>query len=88
MEVSDVDQDDLTGAIPRLDDRSQQALTAASTWVGGDVQGVAIGATEDGEPCVTVYVLDTQSETVAGLPSHCEGLPVRVESGDAFTAGG
>lgn len=81
-------EDDLSSAVPQLDERSVRALRAAEEWIGDDVQGVAIGSTGEGEPCVVVYALAPESERVRQLPSECEGLPVRVETGDAFEAGG
>ncbi|MBD8870183.1 hypothetical protein [Nocardioides donggukensis] len=80
--------DDLTAAVPRLDAESQRALGVAETWLGDDVQGVGIGATEAGDRCVVVHVLDPTSEQVRSLPEECEGLPVRIEPGDGFRAGG
>ena len=77
---------DLYAEIPTLDDRSRRALAAAEQWIGQDIQGVAIGATEDGDPVVVVYALDPDSAGVGSLPRECEGLPVRVETGDAFRA--
>lgn len=58
------------------------ALTAASSWVGGPVQGVGIGETADGQPCVVVFA-DTPPDD---LPAQVEGLPVRVEGSDEFHA--
>lgn len=78
--------DDLHAEIPRLDDQSARALEAAQAWLGGDVQGVAIGATDDGTPILIVYVLEPGSAAVQALPPTCEGLAVQVETGDAFTA--
>lgn len=80
------EDEDLYAEIPSLDDRSRRALSAAEQWIGEDIQGVAIGATDDGEPVVVVYTLDPASAAVRSLPQECEGLPVRVESGDAFRA--
>ena len=77
-------EDDLYAEIPSLDDRSRRALSVAEQWIGEDIQGVAIGAAEDGEPVVVVYSLDADSAAVRSLPQQCEGLPVRVETGDAF----
>lgn len=79
-------EDDLWKAIPMLDAQSQRALATAEQWIGSDVQGVAIGTIDSGATCVFVYVLDPDSEQVRSLPSECEGLPVRVEPGDQFTA--
>jgi len=79
-------EDDLRKAIPMLDEQSQRALAAAQQWIGTDVQGVAIGTMASGATCVVVYVLDPDSDEVRSLPRQCEGLPVRVEPGDQFTA--
>lgn len=80
--------DDLYAEIPSLDERSRRALSAAERWIGAGIQGVAIGAADDGEPVVVVYALDPGSAAVRSLPQECEGLAVRVETGDAFTAQG
>lgn len=79
------EDEELHAEIPSLDDRSRRALSAAEQWVGEDVQGVAIGATDDGEPVVVVYALHPDSATVRSLPQECEGVAVRVETGDAFS---
>lgn len=80
------DDRDLFEAVPALDDRERRALAAAQRWVGGDIQGVAIGRTAAGDSAVVVYALDAASDQVAHLPGVCEGLPVTVETGDAFAA--
>lgn len=80
--------DDLYAEIPSLDERSRRALTVAEKWIGEGIAGVAIGATEDGGPEVVVYALDPASAAVRSLPQECEGLPVRVETGDAFRTEG
>lgn len=80
--------EELQAAVPELDERSRRALAAAEAWVGGDIQGVAIGADESGEPEVVVYAVAGDSGAVRGLPAECQGLPVRIESGDAFTTEG
>lgn len=79
------EDEDLYAEIPALEDRSRRALSAAEQWIGEDIQGVAIGATDDGGPVVVVYALHPDSATVRSLPQECEGLPVRVETGDAFS---
>ena len=78
------ENDDLYAEVPSLDQRSRRALTVAEKWIGEGIAGVAIGATDDGEPAVVVYALDPASADVRSLPDECEGLPVRVETGDAF----
>lgn len=77
--------DDLNAEVPALDERSRHALTVAEKWIGKGIEGVAIGAAEDGGPAVVVYAVDPAAETVRDLPQECEGLPVRVETGDAFS---
>lgn len=81
-------EDDLRAAVPRLDDQQERALAEAEGWIGGDVQGVAIGATPQGADCVVVYVRDTGAPLASRLPEHFAGLPVRVESSDDFHAQG
>ncbi|NGN93904.1 hypothetical protein G5C66_14265 [Nocardioides sp. KC13] len=78
--------DDLYAEIPIIDERSRHALTVAEKWIGEGIEGVAIGAAEDGGPAVVVYAVDPTSDAVRSLPKECEGLPVRVETGDAFSA--
>lgn len=80
--------EDLWGAVPELDEQSRRALATAETWLGEDIQGVAIGRTDQGDPCVVVYTLDPTSAGARSIPEECEGLPVRVESGDAFRTEG
>lgn len=79
-------EDDLYAEIPSIDERSRRALKVAEKWIGEGIAGVAIGAAEDGGPALVVYALDPASADVRSLPEECEGLPVRVETGDAFRA--
>lgn len=78
--------DDLYAEVPSLDERSRRALLVAEKWIGEGIAGVAIGAAEDGGPAVVVYALDPASAAVRSVPEECEGLPVRIETGDAFRA--
>ena len=80
--------DDLYADVPALDERSRRALTVAEKWIGDGIEGVAIGAADGGGPAVVVYALDPASAAVRSLPQECEGLPVRVETGDAFRTEG
>lgn len=43
------------------------------------VQAVAIGALDDGTPCITVYVEKETDETRRDIPNTLEGHPVVVE---------
>jgi hypothetical protein len=80
------DDEELWSQTPALDDQSRRALATAEGWIGDQVQGVAISATEDGQPCVVVYTLHPVSAHVQQLPAQVEGLPVQVVSTDAFSA--
>jgi hypothetical protein len=80
--------DDLYAEIPALDERSRRALTVAEKWIGEGIEGVAIGAADNGGQAVVVYAVDPASEAVRSLPQECEGLPVQVETGDAFRTEG
>ena len=79
-------EDDLYAEIPSIDERSRRALMVAEKWIGEDIQGVAIGVAADGGPELVVYALDSSSAGARAVPQECEGLPVRVETGDAFRA--
>jgi hypothetical protein len=47
------------------------------------VVGVAIGALDDGKPCILVLVVKRTPETLALIPRMIEGYPVKVdESGE------
>jgi len=43
------------------------------------VVGVAIGALEDGKPCILVLVAKKTSENRATIPPEIEGYPVKIE---------
>lgn len=79
------DEEQLRAQAPQLDERARRALATAEQWVGGAVQGVAIGATDVGEQALVVYVTPPPDRP---LPAECEGLPVVVRETDPFTAGG
>lgn len=44
-----------------------------------DVVGVAIGAMDDGTPCLLILVIDTTEAVKQTIPDTLEGYPVRVE---------
>jgi hypothetical protein len=47
------------------------------------VTGVAIGALDDGTPCILVLVLDDDAEATKKIPKELEGHPVKIfESGE------
>jgi hypothetical protein len=49
-------------------------------WPG--VEGVAVGVTETGEPCIVVYT--SKHFAVTRIPEWVEGFPVRVERSGQF----
>ncbi|MGJ7441658.1 hypothetical protein [Aquipuribacter sp. MA13-6] len=75
-------RDDLEASLPVVDDRTARALGVASSWVGGAVTGVGLGAEPDGTPCLVVHV--DAGQPAPDLPDTVEGLPVRVVRGGAF----
>jgi hypothetical protein len=50
------------------------------------VQGVGVGATEQGEPAIVVYLI--QGQPHGQIPTQIEGVPTRVIVTDRFTAYG
>lgn len=59
------------------------ALAEASSWVGTrGIQGVGQGETEDGAPCIVLYV----DQDAADLPDAVAAVPVRVERTGPFQA--
>lgn len=77
-------ESDLHAEVPHLSEAERRALDSAEHWVGGDVNGVGIGATAQGEPCVVVFVRTRESASVTALPERIEGLPVLIEVGEEF----
>ncbi len=60
-------------------------LTEANAFMSGrgEVHGVGVGATEDGERCVVLLADGLPAEVV---PDRLDGLPVRVHDSDSFAA--
>ncbi|MDO8145303.1 MULTISPECIES: hypothetical protein [Isoptericola] len=79
-------EDDLIAGIPQEDPAVRDALATAEEWIGAEIQGVAVGETAQGEPCVVVYAPDPESPAVRELPSSLNDIPVRVEAGGPFLA--
>ncbi len=53
------------------------------------VAGVAVGALDDGKPCIRVYVVRKTRENGKRIPKELEGIPVVVEvSGEIRPMGG
>lgn len=75
---------DLHDEVPRLSEAERRAIGSAEHWVGGDVHGVGIGATAEGEPCVVVYVRSRDADAVTKLPERLEGMPVCIEVSEEF----
>jgi hypothetical protein len=80
--VTDVFDDGLDEPAESITDQEASALAEAAAWVGGEVSAVGLGNTDDGAPCVVVYV----SAQAAELPGEVAGLPVRVVVTDPILA--
>jgi hypothetical protein len=52
---------------------------AAELWRIPEVVGIGVEQEPTGEFVITVHVRDDSDETIAQLPTHIEGYPVRVE---------
>ena len=46
------------------------------------IQGVGIGQTADGQPCVLILATVPAEELAGAVPDSLEGWPVRIDSGD------
>ena len=61
------------------------ALTEAHAFMTGrnEVQGVGLGATEEGERCVVLFAAGLPADMV---PNRLDDLPVRVQESDSIVA--
>lgn len=66
-------------AMPRRDIQVVQEENIPVLMARPGVVGVAIGAADDGTPCIVVYVVTAADSAAAGWPSEIEGHPLRVE---------
>lgn len=83
------DRDRLEAAMPAPDERMRRALDAATGLLDTDgVEGVGEGETTDGEPCIRVMIRARTPELERRIPTHIEGVPVKVVESGPFTAGG
>lgn len=65
--------------MPRRDIQTVQEEHIPALMARPGVVGVAIGALEDGTPCIAVYVATAADSLRLKLPKEIEGHPVRVE---------
>lgn len=65
--------------MPRRDIQTVQEEHIPALMARPGVVGVAIGALEDGTPCIAVYVATAADSLRLELPKEIEGHPVRVE---------
>lgn len=79
-------EDDLMAGIPQEEPAVRDALAVAEQWIGPEIQGVAVGETAQGDPCVVVYAPDPESPAVRDLPGSVNDIPVRVEAAGPFLA--
>lgn len=74
-----MDEEYFHAAVPQLSDRQRRALAEAEQWIGGNIQGVAIGATVEGSECVGAYVEESGGTQTRDLPATFQGVPVQIE---------
>lgn len=65
--------------LPRRDIQTVQEEQIPALMARPGVVGVAIGALDDGTPCIAVYVATAADSVRLALPAQIEGHPVRVE---------
>lgn len=66
-------------AMPKRDIQVVQVENIPALMARPGVVGVAIGALDDGTPCIAVYVATAADSASLMLPADIEGHPVRVE---------
>lgn len=71
-------------AMPTRDIQTVQEAHIPALMALDGVTGVAIGALDDGTPCIVIYVNQLTDELRAKLPTSLEGHPVRVEATGEF----
>ena len=65
--------------MPRRDIQVVQEENIPALMARPGVVGVAIGAADDGTPCIVVYVATAADSAALGLPRELEGHPLRIE---------
>lgn len=66
-------------SMPLRDIQAVQEENIPALMARPGVVGVAIGALDDGTPCIAVYVAAAADSARLALPREIEGHPVRVE---------
>lgn len=66
-------------AMPTRDIQTVQEANIPALMAIDGVTGVAIGALDDGRPCIVIYVKQLTDQLRAKLPTALEGHPVRIE---------
>jgi len=67
------------GAVPQRDIKTVMEAHVGTLMAVPGVTAVAIGALDDGTPCIRVYVEKETDETKRAIPKTLEGYPVVVE---------
>lgn len=76
-------------AVPQKDIKTVMEAHVSELMAIRGVTAVAIGALEDGTPCIKVYIEEGSNETRRAIPKALEGHPVVVEvSGKIEPMGG
>lgn len=76
----------LEGMADETDPEMAAALESAAMWMGPGVEGVGQGVTDDGKPCIVVFVSELDPQVRAKLPTLHHGFPVVLRETGVFQA--
>ncbi len=77
-------EDELLADLDAEPSSIERAVAEASSWIGDGIEGVGEGRTDDGEPCVVVFVSTLDADTRRRIPSSVGDHPVVLSGTDPF----
>ncbi|MEL6982827.1 MAG: hypothetical protein AAFO29_10430 [Actinomycetota bacterium] len=80
------DGDDLLAGMAEPPSALDAAIGEASIWIGDGIEGVGEGRTDDGSPCLVVFVSALDQATRDRVPATMHGYPVVLSATDSFVA--
>ena len=69
-----------------FDPTMAQAIEEASQWIGKGIEGVGEGRTDDGKPCIVVFVSRGGIQLEDRLPDTIRGFAVIISGTEEFHA--